>query len=247
MIITKTKVTLRLPKTEIIPSKDLEDISINGFKFGRYAHLEAIRFVNDSTIDLICSFTKNNLFNISSIFAYLIQTDECKEIFKRANISITQSTFVEHDITKETIPDYNYTAIRSFLIYALNEALLTASSEVEPKHLLLAMFTIFPVLKKVLLSQNCSVDILREVLRYQSYALEKRKKANYLNPNVPYFRKGGIAKSWIYGYTFVLSKFSQNLNEYIAEDRDIYGIGHESEIDTLISVLGKLLIKMPCL
>lgn len=230
---------IRLPKTEIIPSKDLEDISINGFKFGRYAHLEAIRFVNDSTIDLICSFTKNNLFNISSIFAYLIQTDECKEIFKRANISITQSTFVENDITKETIPDYNYTAIRSFLIYALNEALLTASSEVEPKHLLLAMFTIFPVLKKVLLSQNCSVDILREVSRYQSYALEKRKKANYLNPNVPYFRKGGIAKSWIYGYTFVLSKFSQNLNEYIAEDRDIYGIGHESEIDTLISVLGK--------
>jgi ATP-dependent Clp protease ATP-binding subunit ClpC len=230
---------LKLPKAEKISLSDLEDIKDNGFKFGRYAHLEAINFTNEETLELICNNTKGDTINISTIFAILIQTNEAKEIFKRADISINQEIFKANDITKGTIPDYKYTAIRSFIIYALNEALLTSSTEIEPKHLLLALFNIFPVLKNTLLSQNCSIDILREILRYQSYKLEKRNKLHYFNPNVPYFRKGGIAKSWIYGYTFILSKFSKNLNDYVIKDRDIYGIGHDQEIEALMSVLGK--------
>ena len=55
-----------------------------------------------------------------------------------------------------------------------------------------------------------------------------------------YFNKGGIARRWIYGYTFILGHFSKDLTEEVANNRDIYGIGHDEEIENLVSVLGKL-------
>ena len=231
---------VRLPKAEKIQLNDLEEIRNSGFRFNRYAHLEAISFVNELTLEAICNNTNNNEIDISSLFTDLVIYPEIQELFKRASISINEDIFKENDVTKETLPKYSYTAIRSLIIYALNEALLTSSAEIQPKHLLLGLFNVFPVLKQILLSQNSSIDILREVVRYQSYELEKKKRANYLNPNTRYFRKGGIAKAWVYGYTFILNHFAQNLNEYIIKDRDIYGIGHEDEIDALVSILGKV-------
>ncbi len=231
---------VRLPKAEKISLSDLEEIKNTGFKFGRYAHLEAIKFVNEFTLDILCNNTNNNEIDISNVFTDLVILPQAQEIFKRANISITEDIFKENGVTKETLPKYSYTAIRSLLIYSLNEALLSASTEIQPKHLLLSLFNVFPVLKQVLLSQNSSIDILREVVRYQSYEQEKRKRASYFNPNVIYFRKGGIAKDWIYGYTYILSHFTKNLNEQIISDRDVYGIGHDDEIEALISVLGKV-------
>ncbi len=231
---------VRLPKAEKISLNDLEEIRNSGFKFGRYAHLEAITFVDEDTLDILCNNTKNFEIEISNVFTDLIVRPEIQEIFKRANISITEDIFKQNDVTKETLPKYSYTAIRSLIIYSLNEALLTSSTEIQPKHLLLALFNVFPVLRQVLLTQNSSVDVLREVVRYQSYEYQKRKKGNTFNLTVPYFKKGGVAKNWIYGYTYILSHFTKNLNEEIISDRDIYGIGHDDEIEALISVLGKV-------
>lgn len=231
---------VRLPKAEKISLNDLEEIRNSGFKFGRYAHLEAITFVDEEALDILCNNTKNFEIEISNVFTDLIVRPEIQEIFKRANISITEDIFKENDVTKETLPKYSYTAIRSLIIYSLNEALLSSSTEIQPRHLLLALFNVFPVLRQVLLTQNSSVDILREVVRYQSYEQQKRKKGNMFNLTVPYFKKGGVAKNWIYGYTYILSHFTKNLNEEIISDRDIYGIGHDDEIEALISVLGKV-------
>jgi len=231
---------VRLPKAEKIPLNDLEEIRATGFKFGRYAHLEAIKFVNEQTLDVICNNTVNNEIEISNVFTQLVVYPEIQEIFRRASIDINEDVFKQNDVTKNTLPKYSYTAIRSLIIYSLNEALLTSSTEIQPKHLLLALFNVFPVLEHILLSQSSSIDILREVVRYQSYEQEKKKRTKYFNPNVEYYRKGGIAKQWVYGYTFILGHFAKNLNEYVAKDRDIYGIGHEDEIEALVSVLGKV-------
>jgi len=231
---------VRLPKAERIPLNDLEEIRISGFKLGRYAHFEAINFVNESTLDIICTNTINNEIDVSLVFTDLLVQPEIEEIFQRANILLNEEVFKQNNVTKETLPKYSYTAIRSLILYALNEALLTSSTEIEPRHLALALFNVFPALEQVLQSQSSSIDILREVVRYQSYEEDKKKKANILNPNNPYFRRGGVAREWIYGYTYILSHFAKNLNEKAAEERDIYGIGHDEEIESLISVVGKV-------
>ncbi len=231
---------VRLPKAEKIPLNDLEEIRNSGFKFGRYAHLEAINFVNELTLDIICRHTKKDRINTARILEELVGYPEIQEIFRRANIVIDNDILEKNDVTQGTLPEYQSTTIRSFIIYSLNEALLTSSLEIQPKHLLLALFNVFPVLSKILLSQNSSIDILREVVRYQSYEIQKKRSLSYFNPNIPYFRKGGIAGSWVYGYTFILNNFTKNINEHILKDRDIYGIGHDEEIENLVSVLGKI-------
>ncbi len=231
---------VKLPNAERISLNELEDIKNSGFKFGRYAHLEAINFVDELTLEILCTHTKDNNLDIPGIFGELAGSPESVEIFKRANIEIDEEILKENDITQETLPKYPPTAVRSLIIYSLNEALLTSSTEIQPKHLLLALFNVFPVLKQTLFSQDSSIDILREVVRFQSYEVQKKRKTRYLNPNNKYFRKGGLAEPWVYGYTFILNHFAKNLNEEILKDRDTYGIGHDDEIETLVSVLGKV-------
>ena len=152
---------VRLPKAEKIPLNDLEEIKTTGIKFGRYAHLEAINFVNELTLDAICNNTNKDEIDTSTLFTQLFVQPEIQEIFRRADIQITEDIFSKNNVTKETLPKYSYTAIRSIIIYALNEALLTSSTEIEPKHLILALFNVFPVLRQTLQTQKSSIDILR--------------------------------------------------------------------------------------
>jgi len=231
---------IRLPKAETISLNDLEEIRATGFKFGRYAHLEAINYINELSLEIICGNTNNDKINTFSLFTELLQYPQVTEIFKRANMAITQEELDSSSINSNTIPNYPATAIRSLIIYSLNEALLTSSRDIKPEHILLSLFNVFPSLKKFLLTQNSSIDILREIVRYQSYESERSLNTNILNPNTPYYRKGGIAESWIYGHTFILNKFSKNINEYVGKYNDIFGVGHEKEIDNLVSVLGKV-------
>lgn len=231
---------VRLPKAEKISLNDLEEIKTTGFKFGRYAHLEAINYINDFSLDIICANTQNNEISFFKLFLELISYPQIQEIFKRANIEVTVEKLEEGEIDEKSLPTYPSTSIRSLIIYALNEALLTSSRDIKPEHMLLALYNVFPTLKKFLTTQNTSIDILREVIRYHSYEIEKRIGSNMLNLNSPYYRKGGIAEPWIYGHTFILEKFSKNLNEYVAQYDDIFGIGHEDEIENLVSVLGKV-------
>lgn len=231
---------VRLPKAEKIPLNDLEEIRSSGFKFGRYAHLEAINFVNESCVELICRYSKENSFNTARVLEELVGYPDIQEIFRRANVVIDNEVLAKNDVTQSTLPQYPSTTLRSFLIYSLNEALLTSSSDIQPKHLLLALFNVFPVLNKILLTQNSSIDILREIVRYQSYEIEKKRNLSILNPNIPYYPKGGIAEAWIYGYTFILNNFTENVTEQVQKERDIYGVGHDKEIDNLVSILGKI-------
>lgn len=231
---------VRLPKANQISLRDLEDIKSVGFKFVRYAHLEAINFVNEISLEIFCEHTQNNQVNTLNIFRELLQYPEIVEIFKRANLEITEEILQQASITTKTLPLYPSTSLRSLIIYSLQEALLTSSNDIRPEHILLSMFNVFPVLRDFLQAQKSSIDILREIVRFQSYEILKKTSTQYFNPNIPYYPKGGIAENWIYGYTFILEKFSKNINEEVAKEEDIYGIGHEDEIDTLVSVLGKI-------
>lgn len=231
---------VKLPSAEKISLRDIEEIRSTGFRFGRYAHLEAINFVDEVALEVVCSHTKDDRINMYSVFYELLLYPEVIDIFQRAGIEVNEQIWKENGVSESTLPLYPSTAIRSLVVYSLNEALLTSSRTIKPEHILLAFFNVFPVLKKFLQSQNSSIDVLREIVRYQSYEREKISRVKIFNPNIPYYKKGGIAEEWIYGYTFILDKFSKNLNEVVAEENDIFGIGHKEEIDNLVSVLGKI-------
>jgi ATP-dependent Clp protease ATP-binding subunit ClpA len=224
----------------MIPQKEFEEIKQIGFQFNKYSHLDTIKYINDKTLSIVCENIENNRFSVYSTFVNLMQRPDIAQILQRADVQVEEDEVKESQITPETLPTYQATTLRSILIYALEEALLTESNVVRPDHLFLALFKVFPVLQKLLQINNSSLDLLREIVRYNSRLLKKDKATNIFNPNIPYYRKGGVAESWIYGYTYILDHFSKDLNNQVEEEKDVFGIGHDEALESLVSTLGKV-------
>lgn len=233
---------IRLPLAKPISQKEIDEIRATGFKFGRYGHLEIVSFANQDTLELLCNFTKDKRFSVYEIYKSFFKDNyEIQQIIRRSGIDITwEELEKDFKVSAETLPEYSITAYRSLLTYAVEEALLTESRELQPQHIFLAITRIFPVLQKYLQTKNITQDILREICLYNNKAVYKKQKSNFLDINVPYYKKGGIARQWVYGYTFILSHFSKDLNLVVSESKDVFGIGHEEEIESLVSVLGKI-------
>jgi ATP-dependent Clp protease ATP-binding subunit ClpC len=232
---------IKLPETKNISQKDIDEIKASGFKFGRYAHLETINFINEETLELLCLFTKEKRFQTFELFKHLVGSNfEVGQIIRRSGVDITTEALDNAGINEKSIPEYPVPALRSILTYAIEEALLTNSRQIEPQHLFLAISKIFHPIEKYLRENQISIHVLREITAYNNEIVYKRKRTKYLNPNIAYYRKGGVARQWIYGYTFILSHFSQDVNEIVSESQDIFGIGHDEEVELLVATLGKL-------
>jgi len=233
---------VQLPLAKKISQKELDEIRATGFKFGRYAHLEIVHFTNQETLEMICRFTNNDNFSIYEIYKHLLTDNfEVQQLIRRSGVEMgIEELEKDFNINAESLPQYHITAFRSLLTYAVEEAMLTESKEVQPQHIFLAITRIFPSLQKFLQTKNITIDILREICLYNNKVINKKDRARFLDIKVPYFKRGGIAKQWVYGYTFVLSHFSKDLTRVVAESQDTFGIGHEEEIENLVSVLGKI-------
>jgi ATP-dependent Clp protease ATP-binding subunit ClpC len=232
---------VKLPKTKKISQKDIDEIKGTGFKFGRYAHLETINFLTEETLELLCLFTKDNKFQTFELYKELIASNfEVGKIIRRSGVDITKENLKEAGVNESNIPEYSIPALRSILTYAVEEALLTNSRDIQPQHLFLAITKIFPSVEKYLRENQISIHILREITAYNNEIIYKKRRTKYLNPNIPYYRKGGVAKQWIYGYTFILSHFSKDINEIVSKSQDTFGIGHDEEVEFLVATLGKL-------
>lgn len=230
---------INLPKIKNIPQKDLDEINTVGFKFGRYASLDVVNYISSETIQLLSDFCINGTFKTHTCYNTLIKESlEIQQILRRSGFELHEEKLKEAGITNEEVRDFDFTSIRGLLIYALEEALLTESKRIEPQHIFLAITKINPSIQKLLQKENLNTDVLREVVKYHNFL--SNRKAKLLDPDVPYYRKGGIGKAWIYGWTFILGHFSKEINKIIAESRDIFGIGHDEEVESLISTLGKV-------
>jgi ATP-dependent Clp protease ATP-binding subunit ClpA len=228
-----------LPSIKKIPQKELDEINTVGLKLGRYAGLDIVNYLPSQTIKLLSDFSNNSVFKTLECYKALIQEEYfVREIIRRSDFKLDTSVLLEKEIDEEKIPNLSFSSLRALLTYAAEEALLTDSKEILPQHIFLAITKIYKPLEKLLQKQNVNIDILREVVRYAN-ALESRK-VNYLDPDQPYFRTGGIGKAWIYGYTYILNHFSKDVNEVIAKSRDVFGIGHDTEVESLVSTLGKI-------
>jgi len=232
---------VELPSIKNIPLHDLEDIKMNGVKFGRYKQIDAIQFLNNTAINILTEFTKNDSLYTYELFKYLVsEYPEVREILRRAGLKIEGDILESNDITSDTLPTYPINSARSLIIYALEEALLTDSNMIAPEHLFLSITKTFPSIEKFLQKEKSSIDILREIVRYRNYRIRKASKAEIFNPDVPYFKNGGIGGQWIYGYTYTLGHFSKDLNKEVAKTRDVFGIGQDDAMEALTSVLGKV-------
>lgn len=230
---------INLPIIKKIPQKDLDEINTVGFKFGRYSNLDITNYLASETINLLSDFTKKEKLNTFECYKALIEESyEVQQIIRRSGIELNANKLEQNRVNENNIEDFDYSSIRGLLVYATEEALLTNSKRIEPEHIFLAITKISTQIQKLLQKENINIDIFREVVRYQN--LLNRKKVRYLNPDVPYYRKGGIGKNWIYGWTFILSHFSKEVNKIVAESNDIFGIGHDEEIEALVATLGKV-------
>ncbi|MGI6484503.1 MAG: AAA family ATPase [Candidatus Dojkabacteria bacterium] len=230
---------INLPKIKKISQKDLDEINTVGFKFGRYANLDTVNYISSETIHLLSDFCINETFKTHTCYSTLIKESfEIQQILRRSGLESYEEKLKEARITDKEVNNFDFTSIRGLLIYALEEALLTESKRIEPQHIFLAITKINPSIQKLLQKENLNIDILREVVKYHNFLIQRRAKP--LDPDIPYYRKGGIGKAWIYGWTFILGHFSKEVNKTIASSKDIFGIGHDEEVESLVSTLGKV-------
>jgi ATP-dependent Clp protease ATP-binding subunit ClpC len=231
---------VRLPPIKKIDNKTLMNIQNTGIKFSRYELLKMVHYLDKETLGTIIKYVNRNGINSYKLFRELIERSEVKDILKRLNLKLDEADLEKYDITTQTLPHYHLPALRSLITYALDEAILSNSKRVLPQHVFLAYMKTFPVLHNYIQSHNSSIELLRSVTRYLSSKREKEKSVNSLNINYPYHKTGGIGKPWVYGYTFVLNKFSTDLTKKMLYEHDRYGIGHSHEVEELVSILGRL-------
>ena len=137
------------------------------------------------------------------------------------------------------MPSYPIYAFKSLILYSLEEALASKSKNLEPIHIFLAICKVFPIMNKYLSQNNSSLYILRESLNYEQDIYDKSNQ-NIFDFSIPYVRTNGIARNWVYGYTYVLSHFSRDINLEISNQQELYGIGHQQEVDELVSTIGRI-------
>ncbi len=231
---------IRLPFAPMIPEKELTQIKNSGFPFARFIKLDTVSFCSDTLRDFLANNSKKGSYQSLEAFMALGNNKHIKRIIRRANLQIEQTDMEIENLNSSTVPTYPVSALRSLLTYALEEALLSESREIDIPHLFIAYFKLFPVLRHHLEIQGLSVDLLREIVNYYEQRRQNAQRIKFLNPNNPYYKTPGIGDYWIYGYTFILSKFSKDLNEKMAYEPSRFGIGHDREIEEIISIVSRL-------
>jgi len=231
--------TKKLPEITPIPENEFKNIETNGFKFGRYSIHNTISHLSIHSVTFLTPFIKSDSLKFSLIIKDLLSDEIVTEVLDRAGISEIKKDLIDI-VQKDKDDKYPIHGLSSLFIYALQEALNTKSRFIEPVHFLLAITNISKAYTKYIETQNTSLNVLREACKYTLHQEYRDKDANYFNIDQQYYPTGGIAANWIYGYTYILNHFSKDINEQVTKGRDIFGIGHEKEVDALISILGKV-------
>lgn len=219
----------KLPVVNTFPESELEDIENNGIQFSKYGHLNPYRYVDSELVSILLHSDKK--IDKQKLLKTVLNNIEVEELLNRAEIKKEALQIGKESITK--------LGFNLLLLYALEEALITKSHHIEPLHFFLAIVKTDKELIKKITKSKSSLNILREISGYIIRFNFKHNPYGKLNPLVEYYRTGGVAKDWIYGYTFILSQFSKDINQEIAKQSDKFGIGHEKEVELLVSVLGR--------
>lgn len=231
---------VRFPLVKPIEDNELELIKMNGIKFGKYRPNKMIYYLEEHSQNMLAQFYTPEGLDCYSLFEFLVSIDQIQEVIKRAGATLTGADFEKYKISPESMPKYPVPSIRSLVTYALEEALLSKSINIQPVHFFLAMLKVFPVLQKFVSISQLSNEVFREVVAYHNELIDKEKRVNIFNPRYRYYRTGGVFRNVVFGYTFILNKFSRDINKEILNSEDIFGVGHDKEVEGVISTVSKL-------
>ncbi|MBI2356495.1 ATP-dependent Clp protease ATP-binding subunit [Candidatus Dojkabacteria bacterium] len=227
-----------LPSLKAINEVELDLIKSGEIKFGRYSQLNVADFFSENFLQYVDYLYGNN-FKMEDILKFILKDPMIIRLMKRAGLGeLANQLASEHSFFKG-IEDIDIENFRSLLLYTAEEALLTESKKIEPVHLYLAFFKILPNLNKELQRRNSTVRNLRISYVYER-DLDYKEHMSFFDPEVEYNKTNGIAKTWVYGYTFILNHFSKEINEDVANSFEKFGIGHQEEVEELVSIIGKV-------
>lgn len=233
----------KLPQYPQLDDFTKHSIETQGVSFQQYLIMHPLEYFHPVTFDLLINSlttTKSNTYiDTAKLLKSLLGHDHITRVLKRLDIPNAQELFRSVSLTDESAPLYPYTALQSIILYATEQAIITRSFRVYPEHILLALFSLFPVLKEVL--QQNKIEFLTFVKTIEWYIIldQYQARTNAFDISIPYYRKGGVADGWVKGFTFYLDKISFNVLDDITRKGGIYGVGHEKEINTLIGVIQK--------
>lgn len=177
--------------------------------------------------------------NTAKLFQSILDHPSSNTILERLNLEKERET-IRALSTPDRLPTYSLSVLRTLFVYATEEAILSNCTTVRIEHLFLAFFKVFEPLAQFLKTHKLNIETLRYIASWMEMKRKQTQSTRIFDPLVPYTRTGGIAASWIYGYTFVLSHYSRDLTQEMARKGGHYGIGHDKEMDEIISVLSKM-------
>ena len=232
-------------KSTILPSvpfsqHDLKLVKKGDLGISKRSLQDILDVLDNETADIIFSAVKKDRIDTLLLFQKLFRHPRCVTVIDRLEFKKKFEKKVPEVANKKNLPEYDISALRSILVYATEEAVLADSRAIEPEHLFIAFFKVFPALEIQLRKSTLNVQLMRFVASWMQMKRHARMSTQVLNPSVPYYRTGGIASSWIYGYTFVLGHFSSDLTLELAKKGGRYGIGHDTEMEEVISILSKV-------
>ncbi|KKR06204.1 MAG: ATPase with chaperone activity, ATP-binding subunit [candidate division WS6 bacterium GW2011_GWF2_39_15] len=228
----------KLPQLKAINETELDLIKSGDIKFGRYSQLNTIDYLSEGLLDYF-ELLDRNKYQISSIIPYLLKDDLVMRMFKRSGLENLSNTLTNDPELFKDLNAISLEGFRSLILYACEEALVTGSRDLQPVHLFLALFRVLPGLVKELQKRNSTQRVLRQSYIYEK-DLDLKISKSFFDPDFDYHKTNGVAKSWAYGYTFILNHFSREINEEVANSFEKFGIGHMEEVEELVSIIGKI-------
>lgn len=233
-------VTDKITESEHFSGHDVKAVKQGDLGLSKRMYTNVLDLLEYETETIFFESVKKGKFNAAACFAELAEHENGMLILDRLGLLEQQQEILKKVATAETLPFYPLSATRSLLIYAAEEAVLSRSLTIAPEHLFTAYFKLFPALNQYLRKQRLNIELMRFVTTWIQIEKQAQQAAQILNPSVPYYRNGGIALSWTYGYTFVLSHYSVDLTQELARKKGRFGIGHEEEMNKILSILNKV-------
>ncbi len=232
-----------LPKYPELDDFLKHNIETQGIQFQQYVMMNPLDFFHPVTFDLIANSLRSTgqrtYIDSAILLKQLLKHEHLQRVLQRLDIKQLEEVFNSTQLTPDTAPQYPYPALQSFILYATEQAILTGSNRVLPEHIVLAIFTMFPVLQEVLQQQRIDFLTFRKTIEWYIMTEQYQSKTNAFDLANPYFTKGGIADGWVKGFTFYLDKISHDVMQEISQNGGVYGIGHAKEINNLIGILQK--------
>ncbi len=236
--------TVHLPHTSELSDSEIKEIREHGLDYEKLVREDILSYVNPDVMSIIISATSGQGDESLQVSYYrlllsLLQHRRIQFINKHANDLFNTESFREHNVNDQTLPAYPVVTLRSILTTAMQEALTSKATAIGPQHVLLALLRHFPIMTEYLQKRGAKYEILQKGVQYYDDRLKRLARTHIFDPYVPYYRTGGVGRFWVYGYTFKLDHFSEDMSMKVAYSHDIFGIGHDKEIEQLVSILGR--------